>query len=322
MATIEKLNGRGAEMRFKGLDLNLLIAFDVLCQERNVTRAAERLNMTQSTMSGVLSRLRAHFRDELFVSYGRSMHQTALAAQLQGPLRETVLRIESIVATDGTFDPTTSVRHFKVEFPDHLVPVLLAEISGRLLPFAPNVTVEFSLPRGDPTPLLHRGELDMVVTPKAYQVEEYTSLPLLDDEIVIVGWEENPALHGPLTVDDIMKIPLIKVRFESSRMAGTMTRDEMRLIEGRNNISMIAPTRSSVPSLLVGSMSIAFLHGNLARAAAAYLPLVVRNLPFKSPVVTDIMMYHPTRAEDKGLMWLIDQFVSATRSAATTSAAS
>lgn len=309
-------------MRFRGLDLNLLVALDVLCQERNVTRAAGRLNMSQSTMSGVLARLRAHFRDELFVPYGRSLHQTALAAQLQGLLRETILKIETIVAADGMFDPTISVRHFNVEFPDHLVPVLLPEISSRLLRFAPNVTVEFSLPRGDPAPFLHRGELDVVVTPTAYQVEEYPFLPLLDDEIVIVGWEGNPALKGQLKVEDIVAMPLIKVRFESWRMASLMPKEQLRVIEGKDNTAMIAPTRSSIPSLLVGSMAIAFLQGHLARTAAAHMPLVIRDLPFKkSPVVSDIIMYHPTRADDKGLMWLIEQFTSAAKSIATTPAA-
>lgn len=296
-------------MRFKGLDLNLLVALDVLFQEMNVTRAARRLNMTQSTMSGVLLRLRTHFRDELLVPYGRSLHQTPLAEQLQGPVREAIVKIDAIVTADGIFDPAISVRHFKVEFPDHLIPVLLPTISARLLRFAPNVTVEFALPHGDPAPLLHRGELDLVITPSSYRVEDYPMLPLLDDEMVIVGWDGNPALDGPLEAADLKTMPLVKFRFDSRRMSGLLTDDELKIIEGRSNVCLIAPTFSSIPSLLVGSSAIAFLHRNLAEAAAKHLPLTIRSLPFRSPVVRDVIMHHPTRGEDKGLMWLIDQFV-------------
>lgn len=296
-------------MRFKGLDLNLLVALDVLFQEMNVTRAAKRLNMTQSTMSGVLLRLRTHFRDELLVPYGRSLHQTPLAEQLQGAVREAIVKIDAIVTADGIFDPAVSVRHFKVEFPDHLIPVLLPAISQRLLPFAPNVMVEFALPHGDPAPLLHRGELDLVITPSPYGVEDYPMLPLLDDEVVIVGWKGNPALDGPVETSDLKTLPLVKFRFESRRMSGLLSDEELKILEGRGNVSLIAPSFSSIPSLLVGSPAIAFLHRNLAEAAARQLPLTIRSLPFRSPLARDVIMYHPTRVEDTGLMWLIDQFV-------------
>lgn len=302
-------------MRFRGLDLNLLVAFDVLLQEMNVTRAAARLNTTQSTMSGVLARLRLHFRDELLVPFGRTLRQTPLAEQLQQPLREAIAKIESIVTADGTFDPTASIRHFRVEFPDHLIPVLLSGISEHLLRFAPNVSVEFSLPRGDPAPLLHRGELDLVVTPSSYRVEEYPALTLLDDEIVIVGWDENPALHKPLGMDELKAMPLVKFRTDHNRMSGLLSEEELQVMEGRDNVYLIAPTFSAIPPLLVGSPAIAFLHRNLAMAAATRLPLAIRRLPFKSPAISDVVMYHPTRAKDKGLLWLIDQFLSAAQDA-------
>lgn len=303
----------GGTMRFKGLDLNLLVALDVLFQEMHVTRAANRLNMTQSTMSGVLLRLRTHFRDELLVPYGRSLHQTSLAEQLQGPLREAIVKIDAIVTADGMFDPAISVRHFKVEFPDHLIPVLLPAISQRLLQFAPNVTVEFALPHGDPAPLLHRGELDLVISPSPYRIEEYPMLPLLDDEVVIVGWEGNPALDGPLEKSDLEAMPLVKFRFDSQRMSSLMRDDELKIVEGRGNVFLIAPTFSSIPPLLVGSSAIAFIHRNLAEAAVRQLPLKIRSLPFRSPVARDVIMYHPTRVEDDGLLWLIDQFLLAAR---------
>lgn len=300
-------------MRFKGLDLNLLVALDILFQELNVTRAAARLSTTQSTMSGILSRLRTHFGDELLVSYGRSLRQTPLAEELQGPLREIIVRLESIVEADGGFDPTSSTRHFKVEFPDHLIPVLLPLITERLAASAPNLTVEFSLPRGDPTPLLHRGELDLVVTPHAYRTEEYRFLPLLDDKMVVLGCKGNPALLSPPDTETLNNLPMITVRFDPQRVSASLTDDQLRLIEGRGHVTFIAPTFSAIPALLVGSRYFTFLHRNLAETFAERLPLVIHELPFRSPDLRDVIMFHPNREDDKGLMWLAHQFLGSAK---------
>ena len=84
-------------MRFHRLDLNLLVALDALLTWQNVTRAAERLCLSQSAMSGCLSRLRAHFEDELIVQVGRHMVFTPPARSLAGPLRELRAQTELLV---------------------------------------------------------------------------------------------------------------------------------------------------------------------------------------------------------------------------------
>jgi DNA-binding transcriptional LysR family regulator len=96
-------------------------------------------------------------------------------------------------------------------------------------------------------------------------------------------------------------------------MSGLFGEEELHILEGRANIYLLAPTFSSIPPLLVGSPAIAFLHRNLAVAAAARLPLAIQPLPFKSPAFSDVVMCHPSHAKDKGLLWLIDQFLSAAK---------
>ena len=84
-------------MRFHHLDLNLLVALDVLLDEQNITRAAERLHMTQSATSGVLGRLRSFFEDELLVQVGRRMQPTPYALELASPVREVLMTIRSSI---------------------------------------------------------------------------------------------------------------------------------------------------------------------------------------------------------------------------------
>src|SRR6266404_5109215 len=96
------------DMRFHGLDLNLLVALDALLTHQNVTRAAEQLNLSQSALSGALARLREHFDDELVVLVGGRMEPTPLARTLAEPLHDILLKTKSLVTTTASFDPQTS----------------------------------------------------------------------------------------------------------------------------------------------------------------------------------------------------------------------
>ncbi len=98
-------------MRFHHLDLNLLVALDVLLEEQNITRAAERLHMTQSATSGVLGRLRTFFEDELLVQVGRKMQPTPYALELTKPVREVLLTNQCAVRPGYPEDPPGSPAH-------------------------------------------------------------------------------------------------------------------------------------------------------------------------------------------------------------------
>jgi hypothetical protein len=95
-------------MHFKGLDLNLLAALDVLLHEKNTARAGERLCLSQSAVSGALARLREYFNDELLVQAGRGFVLTPLAESLIEPVRGLLQQIEETIAAKARFDPATS----------------------------------------------------------------------------------------------------------------------------------------------------------------------------------------------------------------------
>ena len=94
-------------MNLRQFDLNLLVALDALLTERNVTRAGERLHLSQPAMSGILARLRHVFNDELLVRVGRHLEPTAFAAELARPVRACVQQIEDLLSTQRAFSPQT-----------------------------------------------------------------------------------------------------------------------------------------------------------------------------------------------------------------------
>jgi len=101
-------------MNFHKLDLNLLVALDTLLEERSVSRAADRLNLSQSALSSSLSRLREYFGDELLIAVGRRMEPTALALSLAPSVRDILHRIQVTIQTRPTFEPATAQRRFRI----------------------------------------------------------------------------------------------------------------------------------------------------------------------------------------------------------------
>ena len=101
-------------MRYQKLDLNLLTALRALLAEKSVTRAGEVVHVTQSAMSGVLSRLREYFGDPLIVQVGRKMELTPLAESLVEPVNDVLLRIDATIATRPEFNPLITRRHFSI----------------------------------------------------------------------------------------------------------------------------------------------------------------------------------------------------------------
>jgi LysR family nod box-dependent transcriptional activator len=112
-------------MRFRHLDLNLIIYLDALLTERSVSRAADRVHISQSAMSDALARLRDYFQDKMFVQVGRSMVPTPLANSIAQPVRDILLQIESVASSNVQFDPRTSQRKIGILASDYVADVLL-----------------------------------------------------------------------------------------------------------------------------------------------------------------------------------------------------
>src|SRR5512139_3494743 len=126
-------------MRFKGLDLNLLAALDVLIEERSVSRAAERLHLSQPSVSAALARLRDYFNDPLLEIQGKRMVPTARALQLVPMLKELLADVETMIMQARQFEPETSNRWFRICVSDYLATVLIARLVTSLQREAPGI---------------------------------------------------------------------------------------------------------------------------------------------------------------------------------------
>lgn len=152
-------------MALQSFDLNLVPALSALLEERNVTRAAERLSLGQPAVSAALARLRRHFDDPLLVREGRTYRLTTFADSLLGPTREAMSALDAAVGARRVFDPAADVRTFTVATSDYAALVILRPLLARLAEDAPGVRlrpVPISMGMGE---ALRRSTLDLVLLP-------------------------------------------------------------------------------------------------------------------------------------------------------------
>lgn len=150
-------------MNLDRIDLNLLVYLDALLREQNVTRAAQRMGISQPAMSNGLRRLRTLFNDPLLVRTSNGMTPTERAIALQPHVREVLSRVESVVQPVQDFAPAVSERVFRIMASDYAETTLLPGLLTRLRKTAPNVTVDILTPSDVTFTDVEHGKLDLVI---------------------------------------------------------------------------------------------------------------------------------------------------------------
>jgi DNA-binding transcriptional LysR family regulator len=291
-------------MRFKNLDLNLLVALDLLLNEGNVSRAAEKLHITQSAMSNALNRLRDYFGDALLVPVGRRMELTPRAELLREPVRDILVRIESSVAAKPEFDPAVSDRTFRIFASDYTLVTLIPVFLRLIAPQYYSVKFEF-LPQADqPHKLLERGEADLLIIPQAYASKEYPTEVLYEEAFVCIADAHHPRIGAVLDRDTFCR-----ERHAVMRPATSAISLETRSIQAlgiERDVDAVSFSFASLPWLVAGTQRLATVHAKLARDAARYLPIRIHELPFELPPMSQAMQWHTHRSADPALIWLKD----------------
>ncbi len=301
-------------MRLNNFDLNLLIAFDILVEERSVTRAARRLNLTQSATSAALKRLRDAMQDEVLVQHGKKMIPTPHALRLAPQVGAAIAELRSLISASAAFDPATSTRRFKVEASDYITTVLLVPLLSVLAHEAPGVRLDLSLPTEGSSERLSNGELDLLLTPEGFMPPDHPRELLFEERHVVVGWSGNPVMHDVLTEADFFSSGHVAVRISGR---DTFIESALRKYGERRRIEVTAPSFIQAPWLLPGTRRLALMHERLARLVAPPLSLRIAEAPVELPIMREMMQYHTARTNDAALAWLRQQLlVVATQAAA------
>ena len=291
-------------MDLGGLDLKLLVALDALFVEKSVSRAVERLHLSQSATSGALARLREVFRDQLLVRVGRKMVLTPVAESLVEPVRAFLLQAEAILNNNPVFDPSSSTRKFRVLMSDYVETVLMTEALPRIEQFAPGIRLEFISNVEGEMDALDRGEIDLSIIPSIRVGAEHPSELLFEDEFTCVVWSGNTRVKSAISLDEYLAMGHIVVRFGKHQELTTFDEWFMERFGHERRVEIVTTAFNLVPQLLVGTQRIATLHGRLAAFYQRYLPLKLLKPPFEIAMFQESMQWHKSRDRDPGTLWL------------------
>jgi LysR family transcriptional regulator, nod-box dependent transcriptional activator len=291
-------------MRFKKFDLNLLVALDALLAERSVSRAALRLNLSPSATSDALARLREFFGDELLVQVGRRMEPTPRADSLQHAVRDMLVRLDSTITTEPSFDPARTDRRFRIYASDYTQMVLAPQ--AMRLAAAENCQASFDfLPQvAEPQRHLESGDADLLVLPRTLMSDDHPVESLYDESFVCVLWAGSQLAEFPLTRERYLAAGHVVMRPSASSQD---TSFEDWFVRREGHLRRIAATSygfATVPGLLVGTEWVATMHGRLASLLKEVWPLTLRACPVPIQPMTQAMQWHSYRTQDPGLEWL------------------
>lgn len=284
-------------MELRHFDLNLLRSLDALLTERNVTRAAERLFVTQQAMSGTLGRLRAHFDDPLLVRVGRHLEPTPLARSLVLPIREALLKVYSALGTHPHFDPKAEGHIFKIAMTDYASLVLLPKLLRRLAQEAPYVQCHVEELTALSFQQIELGELDFCITasnPRLYGPHragpDVRSDHLFSDDFVCIMDRNHPSACGPLTVETYRCGQHNSVRF--GRDIATLVEQAWLRAGIDINVAAIAPSFSVQIFMLPGTALLATVQRRLAEMLQRPLALHVEECPIAVEPLHEHLFWH------------------------------
>lgn len=288
-------------MRLDNFDLNLLVAFEVLLEERNVTRAARRLHVTQSAMSASLKRLRESFQDDLLLQHGKKMIPTQHALNLAPEVSSALMRLKSLIATSTRFDPATSRRRFHISASDYVTTVLIGRLIEHLQMEAPDIRLNLSLPSSQSTAGLEAGDIDLLLTPDEFMISDHPRELLFEERHVIVGWRNNPVIRAPITQATFLDCGHVAVQISNQ---DTFIEAILLKMFPERRIEVAAQSFIQVPWLLRGTNRLSVMHERLAKVTAPMFDLAIVEPPFPLPLMREMMQSHVARANDEGLAWL------------------
>jgi DNA-binding transcriptional LysR family regulator len=296
----------------RNFDLNLLVAFDLLMQEQNVSRAAERMFVGQSAMSHILQRLRQQLDDPLLVKTPSGMKPTDRALALIDPVRAVLRDVKRLISAREEFDPAKSLRRFVIAATDYMELLVIPALVERIARYAPGVDIHVKRTETPfPDRELEYKDLDVVLgfeailKPPAYLIVE----KLFDDRMTCLVSLNHPVNSGDrLTLDEYVSMKHMLISREGTRI-GVI--DEWLAEKGlERRIALVVPHFLSAPFIVAKTDTLLSLPERIARQFVNLAPLRILPVPLDLPDYRLVMIWHPLWEKDPAHRWLREQILA------------
>lgn len=303
-------------MNLAAFDLNLLLVFDSLMSERHVTRAGQRIGLSQPAVSAALNRLRAIFQDELFIRSGGEMVPTPRALTLAEPIGDALRRVEIAVNSTARFDPTTVHRSFVLLGADYVSFLVVPPLLAHLQTIAPGIALRvLDAQRGPIDKLLDEGFIDFAVETQSEYPQPLRSQFLLRERYVVVAAAGHPQIRAAkkraapqaLDLEVYCRLPHV-LHSISGGMTGNVDA-ALVAIGRRRHVALSLPHFFSIARAVASSQMIATYPERLARVLAPMLGLQIYEAPVELAPISLSMVWHRRNDTDAGHVWMRQQMM-------------
>jgi DNA-binding transcriptional LysR family regulator len=291
-------------------DLNLLRVFDMLMEQRSVTRAAERLHLTQSAVSHALGRLRGVLGDPLFVRSPGGLRPTARAEEIAPGIREGLARLRGALSPPD-FDPAHASRRFTIATGSYFCDLVVPRLVEQLQADAPNVALRVVPITDTLDHELDRGVVDLVLGGAIKAAARFIEEPLFDEQVVWIAATDNPIARESFDPARIAELPQVVIAVSRPLDAMPPTEGQLARLFPRLLVDAERTPRDPLVSVYDSQTAIAVVarSGSVARvprrlaapAAAAARIVILSPAVITAPLS---MLYHQKQQDDAGLAWL------------------
>ncbi len=291
------------------LDLNLLIALDVLITEASVTKAAEKLNMSQSAMSHALKRLRTILKDDILIRTSREMEVTPYARQISDRIHQILTEIESTLLSKPTFDPATAQETFRIAASDYVEATIGINLIQRLTTQAPGIRIRITnLDKETVMDALDDNRVDLIINARLPLKSWHVEQNLYREKFVCVV-RSNDAFTE-LSVEDYIRRShlLVSMRDDFQGLGDEILERQQQ----SRQVIWSTPHFMAIPFLLANSDCVALLPRRMAQQCAKAMNLKLLPPPIKMEGFTVSMIWHQRNTNRLQHQWLRDQIFEAT----------
>jgi DNA-binding transcriptional LysR family regulator len=287
----------------QSLDLNLLRVFDAVARERHVTRAAEKLHLSQPAVSNALSRLRAALNDELFLRKPGGVEPTALALSLAEPVAEVLDKLRATLAAQQPFDPMASDRVFALAMSEYAETLLAPPLLEVMAKQAPRALLAIShADRTNATALLEAGEAELAVAVLPEPPALYTRVRLLPEKFLTLMRAGHPLAEGTMSIARFTEYPHLLHSPNGSRDGAL----DAPLAEAGHprRLGAVVAHLGAVAEILARTDMVMTLSARLAMRLSELHGLAVRPVPVEIQHTRLSLVFHRRFEADAGHAWL------------------
>lgn len=289
----------------RNFDLNLLVAFNYLLEERSVSRAAQKMFISQSAMSHVLQRLRQQLDDPVLVKTPQGMRPTPRALALVEPIGALLAEVEQVLRDSKEFSPATTQRRFTIATNDYVEFCLLPPLMKTVNREAPNIEIHLVQTQGGLAAAAEAADVDLVIgfdvilDQSSYLHRER----LYTDRIVSLVRADHPDFTGDaVTLEQFIGA---KHMLMSRREAGTGLIDDWLEQRGlTRKVSLVVPNFLSAPWIVAGTDLVFSLPLRIAEHFVRLAPLKIVPIPIDFPTYDLLMVWHSLQDKEPAHAWL------------------